>query len=96
MVEHLPSVHKVLGFLLSPNPHSLFLLTTGSMESDCVRGWTHPRLSRHCGMEGVYGQHSPTGRAMVSPRKHTGIGLDPYWDPPLHPSLALFPLPQLT
>lgn len=34
----MPSVHKVLGFLLSPNPHTLFLLTTRSMESElCQR-----------------------------------------------------------
>lgn len=96
MVEHLPSVHEVLGFLLSPNPYTLFLLSTGSMESNCVRGWAHLRLSpplRDGGSLWTALSHRQSrgfSSEACRDRFRNLLGL------PLHPSLALFPLAQLT
>lgn len=84
VVEHLPSVHKLLGFL-NPNPHTLFLLLTGSAGKlsdgvNPVSGWTHLRLNLPLQDGGVCGRHSPTGREshtlLRSPRKHAGVGLE--------------------
>lgn len=61
MVAHLLSVLKVLGFLLNPNPHTLFLLSTGS-DGKFADG-VEPR---QCGTEGVCGRHCSTDRATLA------------------------------
>lgn len=42
-------------------------------------------------MEGVCGRHSSTGRAMVSPRMHAGIGLETCWVHVCTRALPCFP-----
>lgn len=99
MVEHLPSAHKLLGFLLSPNPHTLFLFLTGSAGkfSDGVnrlRVDSSEALSATERWRSLWTALSHRQREPHSPRKHAGVGLETCW---IHLcTRALFPLPRLT
>lgn len=95
----MPSVHKVLGFLLNPNPHTLCFFSQlgllGNSQMESVAGLIRGSL-RHCGMEGVCRRHSPTDREPHSRGLSSEACRDRFGNLlglPLHPSLAPFPLP---
>lgn len=104
MVEHLPSVHKVLDFLLNPNPHTLFLLSTGSAGkfSDGVEPRPHQRLDSYEALSATVGWRESVDRTLPqteshtrvgSRRKHAGIGLETCWFYPCTRALPCFPCP---